>query len=204
MSTACSYNSAIRIKYISYWFMSCFFLVFPSVWIYTVSPGVLLCSLAERMNGLPPPFTFYLAFWRMWLSLCSCEAPLGFLSHPALVRLGDGAEMGIPQQCWKCFWVCCPTLSIPLRPRSLFFHLLSEFGPCAGSAGLDRGWERSLSSAPAPPALWLTLEVSLGWQIHSVQNPPLVLFIINMGCLFHSFQSTFSPWHLLGIVRWTH
>lgn len=81
MSTACSYNSAIGIKYISYWFMSCLFLVFPSVWVYTVSPGVLLCSLAERMNGLPPPLPF------IWLfEGCGCHwalQPLGVLSHPA-------------------------------------------------------------------------------------------------------------------------
>lgn len=64
--------------------MSCFFLVFPSVWIYTVSPGVLLCSLAERMNGLPP---LYLSFGFLKAvavtGLLQMALALGFLSHPA-------------------------------------------------------------------------------------------------------------------------
>lgn len=59
-------------------------------------------------------------------------------------------------------------------PRSLLFLLPSEFGPRAGSAGRDSGWERSLSQAPSPPTRWLTLEVCpagaapllKGWKIH--------------------------------------
>lgn len=96
--------------------MSCFFSAFPSVWIYTVSPGVLLCSLAERMNGLPPPLPL------IWLfEGCGCHwalqpshtggsgSPLDHhwdfwsIQPSALVRLGEGTEMCSSQHCLEVF-----------------------------------------------------------------------------------------------------
>lgn len=153
MSTACSYNSAIGIKSISYWFTSCFLLAFPSVWIYPISPGVLPCSLAGRMNGLPPLLPF------IWLfEGCGCHWALQPLHRWDSWDWEMGQKWASPAgfEGVLGFW---HTFDVPLSPSSLLFLLLSEFGPCAGSAGWDSGWERSLSSAPTPPTQWLTLKV---------------------------------------------
>lgn len=103
--------------------MSCLFLVFPSVWVYTVSPGVLLCSLAERMNGLPPPLPF------IWLfEGCGCHwalQPLHWefwaIQPSALVGLGDGTEMSISQQCLKVFLGLLAHLEHSTRPQVAAF-----------------------------------------------------------------------------------
>ena len=154
MITACSCNSVIGIKYISYWFMSCLLSAFSSVWIYTisqVSSDILLCRLAERRNGLTPPLLFV---WLFEESLCRCSlqplrsAPLGFLSlvltpsslqHSSMVCIVEMwqslASGGNVSRCSWEYLVCCHTLNIPLSPSLPLFFLLSEFGSGAGSAG---------------------------------------------------------------------
>lgn len=152
MITACSYNSIIGIKYISYWFMSCLPLAFLSVWIYTisqVSSDVLLCNLRGWMGWLLPYFLFDFLKDLGDTVLCSpctvhhLDFSAWFLSHPVFTLLhGFIVEMwqklasgGSVSRCSWEYLVCCHTLNIPLSPGLLLFFLLSEFWSCAGSAG---------------------------------------------------------------------
>lgn len=85
--------------------MSCLPLAFSSVWIYTisqVSSDVLLCNLAERMNGLTPPLLF---IWLFEGSRWHCSlrplhsAPLGFLS---LVLKPSSLQHSSMVSLWRC------------------------------------------------------------------------------------------------------
>lgn len=125
--TACSYNSIIGIKYISYWFMSCLPLAFPSVWINTisqVSSDVLLCNLRGWMGWLLPYVLF--GFLKDLSDTVPCspctvhhlDFSAWFLSHPVFntppwFHCGDVTETCIWWQCFKMFLGVSGLLSHP-------------------------------------------------------------------------------------------
>lgn len=195
MSTACSYNSAIGIKYISYWFTSCFLLAFPSVWSYPISPGVLPGSLAGRMNGLPPLLPF------IWLfEGCGCHWALQPLHHwdfwsQCCSDWETGQKWASPSRVWRCSGILAH-LWHATQPQLAAFPLALRIWALCWFCRLGQwvGEEPFLSSCPS---------YSVINPRGVVQNPPLVLFIINTECLFRSIQRLLSMWHLSGIFRFT-